>query len=456
MSYPLHVIILAAGEGKRMKSVRPKVLQRIAGKSMLAHVIDSARTLHAAGIHVVFGHAGDVVRAEFAEHSDLHWAEQTEQLGTGHAVQQAMHQVPDDARVLVLYADVPLITEQTLVHLLATAGHGTAVLVETMQDPSGYGRVISDQQGFVQAIVEQKDADESQKAVLQINTGVITANAKQLKKWLSKLGNNNSQGEYYLTDIFAMAAKDNTPAKISACLVKGEADGANDPVQLATLERRFQLRQAHSLMLQGVRLADPARLDVRGEVTVGLDVEIDVNVVLEGKVVLGDGVKIGPFCKLKNVTLGAGTVVNAHCDFEDVIADINCTLGPFARLRPGTELAEGVHIGNFVETKKAKLGKGSKANHLSYLGDAQIGAKVNIGAGTITCNYDGVNKSLTEIADGAFIGSNSSLIAPVQIGENATIGAGSVITKNAPENTLTVSRAKQLSLSDWQRPSKKS
>ncbi len=456
MPQPLHVIILAAGEGKRMKSVCPKVLQRIAGKSMLAHVIDSARTLNAAGIHVVFGHAGDVVRAEFAEYSDLHWAEQTEQLGTGHAVQQAMHQVPDDARVLVLYADVPLITEQTLVHLLATADNGTAVLVETMQDPTGYGRVISDQQGFVQAIVEQKDADESQKAVLQINTGVITANAKQLKTWLSKLGNNNAQGEYYLTDIFAMAAKDNRPAKISACLVKGEADGANDPVQLATLERRFQLRQANTLMLQGVRLADPARLDVRGEVIAGIDVEIDVNVVLEGKVVLHDGVRIGPFCKLKNVTLGAGTVVHAHCDFEEVVADKNCTLGPFARLRPGTELAEGVHIGNFVETKKTKLGKGSKANHLTYLGDALIGAKVNIGAGTITCNYDGVNKSLTEIGDGAFIGSNSSLIAPVQIGENATIGAGSVITKNAPENTLTVSRVKQLSLSDWQRPSKKS
>jgi bifunctional UDP-N-acetylglucosamine pyrophosphorylase/glucosamine-1-phosphate N-acetyltransferase len=455
MPQQLHVIILAAGEGKRMQSSRPKVLQRIAGKSMLAHVIDSARTLHAAGIHVVFGHAGAVVRAEFAEQTDLHWAEQAQQLGTGHAVQQAMHQVPDDARVLVLYADVPLITEQTLIHLLATAGNGTAVLVETMQDPTGYGRVISDEQGFVQAIVEQKDADDSQKAVKQINTGVITANAKQLKIWLSKLGNNNAQGEYYLTDIFAMAAKDNRPAKISACLVKGEADGANDPVQLAALERRFQLRQAHALMLQGVRLADPARLDVRGEVTAGMDVEIDVNVVLEGKVVLGDGVRIGPFCVLKNVELGAGTVVKAHCDFEDVIADNNCTLGPFARLRPGTELAEGVHIGNFVETKKTKMGKGSKANHLTYLGDALIGATVNIGAGTITCNYDGVNKSLTEIADGAFIGSNSSLVAPVQIGENATIGAGSVITKNAPENTLTVSRAKQLSLNNWQRPAKK-
>ena len=455
MSQPLHVIILAAGEGKRMKSVRPKVLQHIAGKSMLGHVIDSARKLQAAGIHVVFGHAGDVVRTAFAKHSDLHWAEQTEQLGTGHAVQQAMPQVPDDARVLVLYADVPLITEQTLVHLLATAGNGTAVLVESMDDPTGYGRVVSDQQGFVQAIVEQKDANESQKAIKQINTGVITANAKQLNVWLSKLGNSNAQGEYYLTDIFAMAAQDNTPAKISACLVQGEADGANDAVQLATLERCFQQRIANMLMLQGVRLADPARLDVRGELIAGRDVEIDVSVVFEGKVVLHDGVKIGPFCRLKNVELGAGTLVQAHCDLDGVVAQANCTLGPFARLRPGTELSEGVHIGNFVETKKALLGKGSKANHLTYLGDAVIGAEVNIGAGTITCNYDGVNKSLTEIGDGAFIGSNSSLVAPLQIGENATIGAGSVITKNAPENTLTVSRAKQLSLPDWQRPSKK-
>ncbi len=455
MPQQLHVIILAAGEGKRMQSSRPKVLQRIAGKSMLAHVIDSARSLNADGIHVVYGHAGAVVRAEFSAQQDLHWAEQAQQLGTGHAVQQAMPKVPDDAHVLVLYADVPLITQNTLQSLLTQAAGGTAVLVETMHNPTGYGRVISDEQGFVQAIVEQKDADESQKAVKQINTGVITANAKQLKIWLSQLGNKNAQGEYYLTDIFAMAAKDKAPAKISPCLVNGEADGANDPVQLATLERRFQLRQAQALMLQGVRLADPARLDVRGEVTVGMDVEIDVNVVLEGKVVLGDGVSIGPFCKLKNVTLGAGTVVKAHCDFEDVVADINCTLGPFARLRPGTELAEGVHIGNFVETKKTKLGKGSKANHLTYLGDAVVGAKVNIGAGTITCNYDGVNKSLTEIADGAFIGSNSSLVAPLQIGENATIGAGSVITKNAPENTLTVSRTKQISLSNWQRPTKK-
>ncbi len=455
MSQPLHVIILAAGEGKRMKSLRPKVLQNIAGKSMLSHVIDSARKLNADGIHIVYGHGGDQVRAAFSEQHDLTWAEQAQQLGTGHAVQQAMPNVPEDAHVLVLYADVPLITQQTLENLLAVAKGGTAVLVETLDNPTGYGRVISNQDGFVQAIVEQKDASEEQKAVKQINTGVITAQASHLKLWLSQLGNNNAQGEYYLTDIFAMAASENMPAKMASCLSAGEADGANDAVQLAMLERRYQSRIAQDLMLQGVRLADPARLDVRGELSVGLDVEIDVNVVLEGKIVLGDGVKIGPFCKLKNVTLGAGTIVHAHCDFDDVTVDKNCTLGPFARLRPGTELSEGVHIGNFVETKKVKLGKGSKANHLTYLGDAVIGAKVNIGAGTITCNYDGVNKSLTEIADGAFIGSNSSLIAPVQIGENATIGAGSVITKNAPENTLTVSRAKQLSLSNWQRPTKK-
>lgn len=455
MTQPLHVIILAAGEGKRMKSMRPKVLQSIAGKSMLAHVVDSARNMNAEGIHIVYGHGGDQVRAAFSQQQDLTWAEQAQQLGTGHAVQQAIPLVPDNAQVLVLYADVPLITQQTLENLLAVANGGTAVLVDTLENPTGYGRVISDPNGFVQAIVEQKDATDLQKSVKQINTGVIIAQASQLKLWLSKLGNNNAQGEYYLTDIFAMAANEKKPAKIAACLSVGEADGANDPAQLATLERRFQYRVAQHLMLQGVRLADPARLDVRGEVTVGMDVEIDVNVVLEGRVVLGDGVKIGPFCKLKNVTLGAGTVVKAHCDFEDVVADINCTLGPFARMRPGTELSEGVHIGNFVETKKVKLGKGSKANHLTYLGDAVIGAKVNIGAGTITCNYDGVNKSLTEIADGAFIGSNSSLVAPVQIGENATIGAGSVITKNAPDNTLTVSRAKQLSLNNWQRPSKK-
>jgi bifunctional UDP-N-acetylglucosamine pyrophosphorylase / glucosamine-1-phosphate N-acetyltransferase len=455
MQHPLHVIILAAGEGKRMKSARPKVLQRIAGRSMLAHVIDSARNLSASGIHVVFGHGSAQVRAEFADQPDLHWAEQAQQLGTGHAVQQAMPQVPEDAQILVLYADVPLITENTLRHLLAVADAGTAVLTETLKDPTGYGRVLIDAQGLVQAIIEQKDADDAQKAVKQVNTGVVCAPAGLLKRWLAALGNDNAQGEYYLTDIFAMAAAQGVPARAAACLSAGEADGANDPVQLATLERRYQLRQAEALMLQGVRLADPARLDVRGRVTVGRDVEIDVNVILEGDVVLHDGVRIGPFCRLKDVELGAGTSVQAHCDFDGVLTGSGCTLGPFARLRPGTDLADETHVGNFVEIKKSRLGKGSKANHLSYLGDAVIGANVNIGAGTITCNYDGVNKSLTEIGDGAFIGSNSSLVAPLAIGAGATIGAGSVITKDAPADALTVARGKQLTLSGWQRPVKK-
>lgn len=455
MGNPLHVVILAAGEGKRMQSLRPKVLQRIAGKSMLGHVIETARGLDAAGIHVVFGHGADLVRAEFESQSDLQWAEQSQQLGTGHAVQQAMPAIPDAARALVLYADVPLITEATLRGLLAAAADDAAVLVENLDDPSGYGRVLIDAEGLVQAIIEQKDASEAQKAIKQINTGVLCAGAADLKRWLGALGNENAQGEYYLTDIFAMAAAEGRPAKAAYCQTPGEADGANDPLQLATLERRYQLRQARALMLQGVRLADPSRFDLRGSLVAGRDVEIDVDVILEGRVLLHDGVRIGPFCRLKDVELGAGTFVQAHCDFDGVIAGAGCTLGPYARLRPGTDLADAVHIGNFVETKKARLGRGSKANHLSYLGDADIGSKVNIGAGTITCNYDGVNKALTEVGDGAFIGSNSALVAPLKIGANATIGAGSVINKDAPADTLTVARAKQISLAAWQRPVKK-
>ena len=455
MHKPLHVIILAAGEGKRMKSLRPKVLQRIAGCPMLGHTVATARSLAAAGIHVVYGHGGDQVQAAFAADADLHWAEQAQQLGTGHAVLQAMPGVPDGAQVLVLYADVPLITETTLRQLLAAADGGTAVLTETLDDPTGYGRVLTDKDGRVQAIVEQKDADAAQKAVRQINTGVVTADAATLRRWLAGLGNTNAQGEYYLTDIFAMAAGEGHPAKAVGCLSAGEADGANDALQLAVLERRYQRRQAEVLMREGVRFADPSRVDIRGSVSAGMDVEVDVDVVFEGRVVLHDGVRIGPFCRLKDVELGAGSVVHAHCDFDGVQAGPGCVLGPFARLRPGTELAEGVHLGNFVESKKTRIGANSKANHLTYLGDAEIGAKVNVGAGTITCNYDGVNKSLTEIGDGAFIGSNSSLVAPVTIGAGATIGAGSVITKDAPADTLTVARAKQLSLNGWQRPAKK-
>jgi bifunctional UDP-N-acetylglucosamine pyrophosphorylase / glucosamine-1-phosphate N-acetyltransferase len=355
----------------------------------------------------------------------------------------------------VLYADVPLITLASLRNLLDTAGSDAGVLVETLANPAGYGRVVCDAQGRVQAIVEHKDANAEQLRIAQINTGVICASAVDLKRWLAGLGNNNAQGEYYLTDIFAMAAAESQSARTAPCLSPGEADGANDALQLAGLERRYQTRQAEALMKQGLRLADPARFDVRGQITIGRDVEIDVDVILEGRVVLADGVRIGPFCRLKDVELGAGTVVQAHCDFDGVVVGAACTLGPYARLRPGTELAEQSHVGNFVEIKKSSLGRGSKANHLSYLGDAVIGAGVNIGAGTITCNYDGVNKSLTEIGDGAFIGSNTALVAPVKVGDQATIGAGSVISKDAPANALTVARAKQSTIAGWQRPVKK-
>lgn len=454
MSTPLHVVILAAGEGKRMKSSLPKVLQKVAGRPMLAHVIATARTLQPAGIHVVYGHRGDQVRAAFADQSDLRWAEQARQLGTGHAVQQAMPDVPDDARVLVMYGDAPLFTADTLQRLLAAGGR-LALLVAELDDPTGYGRVLRDAQGHVAAVVEEKDASDEQRAVRLVNTGVIVADATALKDWLSRLSNDNAQGEYYLTDVAGMAAADFNAAEIVRVDDARETEGANDPWQLAQLERAFQQRAVRTLCLQGARVADPARIDIRGEVVVGRDVEIDVDVVFEGRVELGDGVRIGPFTRLKDVVLGPGTEVRAHCDLEGARAEGAVTIGPFARLRPGTVLADGVHIGNFVETKNAVLGVGSKANHLTYLGDAQIGARVNVGAGTITCNYDGVNKSTTTIGDGAFIGSNTALVAPVSVGAEATIGAGSVISHEAPAGKLTVARARQAVIEGWTRPQKK-
>ena len=450
----LHVIILAAGEGKRMRSSRPKVLQPIAGQPMLAQVIAAARALDPAGIHIVYGHGGDQVRAAFADQADLHWAEQAQQLGTGHAVEQAMPQVPDAATVLVLYGDVPLIRSETLQRLLAAPGR-LAVLVAELDDPTGYGRIVRDAEGRVAAIVEHKDANDEQRRLRAVNTGIIAAESTALKRWLSHLSNDNAQGEYYLTDVFAAAASEFSAAEIVLVSEAIEAEGANDPWQLAQLERAFQLRQARAICAQGARLLDPARFDQRGTVSVGRDVEIDVDVVLEGDVELGDGVSIGPFTRLKDVKLGAGTLVRAHCDLEGVVTEGAAQIGPYARLRPGTVLADGVHIGNFVETKKASLGVGSKANHLTYLGDAVIGSGVNIGAGTITCNYDGVNKTTTTIEDGAFIGSNSALVAPITIGRNATIGAGSVIGKDAPADALTVARARQQTLEGWQRPKKK-
>jgi bifunctional UDP-N-acetylglucosamine pyrophosphorylase / glucosamine-1-phosphate N-acetyltransferase len=417
-------------------------------------VIAAARALQPAGIHVVYGHGGQQVQDAFADQPDLQWAEQAQQLGTGHAVGQAMPQVPDAATVLVLYGDVPLIRSETLQRLLEAPGR-LAVLVAEVADPTGYGRIVRDAEGRVAAIVEQKDADEEQRRIRVINTGIIAAESTALKRWLSQLSNDNAQGEYYLTDVFAAAASEFSAAEMVLVGEPIEAEGANDPWQLAQLERAFQWRQARAICAQGARLLDPSRFDQRGTVVVGRDVEIDVDVVLEGTVELGDGVTIGPFTRLKDVKLGAGTLVRAHCDLEGVVTEGAAQIGPYARLRPGTVLADGVHVGNFVETKKTTLGVGSKANHLTYLGDAVIGSGVNVGAGTITCNYDGVNKSTTTIEDGAFIGSNSALVAPVTIGKHATIGAGSVIGKDAPADKLTVARARQQTLDGWQRPTRK-
>ena len=454
MPAPLHVVILAAGEGKRMRSTKPKVLHTIAGRPMLAQVIAAARALAPEGIHIVYGHGGDQVRAAFDDQGDLQWAEQASQLGTAHAVQQALPNIPDGAQVLVLYGDVPLIAPMTLRRLLDAPGR-IAVLAAELPDPTGYGRILRDAEGRVASIVEHKDADHDERQIRLVNTGVIAVEATALKRWIARVSNDNAQGEYYLTDVFREAADEFSAAEIVVAADPLETEGANDPWQLAQLERAWQLRMARALCNEGVRFADPARVDFRGEMTVGRDVEVDVDVVFEGHVVLGDGVRIGPFCRLKDVQLAAGTEVRAHCDLAGARTEGAVMIGPFARLRPGTVLADGVHVGNFVETKNAKLGVGSKANHLTYLGDAVIGAGVNIGAGTITCNYDGANKSTTTIGDGAFIGSNTALVAPVRVGKDATIGAGSVIGKDAPEGKLTLARAKQATVDGWQRPTKK-
>jgi bifunctional UDP-N-acetylglucosamine pyrophosphorylase/glucosamine-1-phosphate N-acetyltransferase len=451
---PLHVIILAAGAGTRMKSSRPKVLMPLAGRPLLAHVIEAARALQPAALHIVYGHCGEQVQAAFADQADLRWALQAERLGTGHAVEQALGEVPDDARVLVLYGDVPMTRVGTLQQLVEAEG-GFSLLTMRLAEPRGYGRVLCDGNARVRAVVEEKDADDVQRAVNLVNTGILIAGAGALRGWIGRLDRNNAQGEYYLTDIFRMAAEESHPALSVECADPVEAAGANNPLQLTELEAAFRQRAAHALLADGVRLADPLRIDVRGVVTAGRDVELDIDVILEGDVALGDDVRIGAFTRLRNVQLAAGTVVQSHCDLDGVVTRGPCTIGPFARLRPGTELDAGVHVGNFVETKKARLGEGSKANHLTYLGDTEVGRGVNIGAGTITCNYDGVNKHLTRIGDGAFIGSNSSLVAPVTIGAQATIGAGSVITRDAPDGELTVARGKQQTYEGWKRPVKR-
>jgi len=450
---PLHVIILAAGEGKRMKSAQAKVLLPLAGRPLLAHVLESAHQLQPQQIHVVYGHRGDQVRAAFAGQTGLDWIHQAEQHGTGHAVRLAMANVPDGARVLVLLGDVPLIRAETVRPLAETAAP-LAVLAADLADPHGYGRVLRDGNGRVRAIVEEKDCDPAQRAIATVNTGIIAADAARLRGWLAELRNDNAQREYLITDVFANAAAEGAPAVVVACGDANEAFGANDAWQLAQLERHYQLRRAKALCLQGVRLADPARFDLRGDLQCGSDVEIDVDAIFEGGVQLGDGVRIGPFCRIRDSQLAAGSEVRAHCDLDGVVTHGPCIIGPFARLRPGTDLAAGAHVGNFVEVKNVTLGANSKANHLSYLGDASIGAGVNIGAGTITCNYDGVNKHRTTIEDGVFVGSNTALVAPVTVGKDATIGAGSTISQNAPAGELSVARARQTTISGWKRPKK--
>ncbi|NOL52530.1 bifunctional UDP-N-acetylglucosamine diphosphorylase/glucosamine-1-phosphate N-acetyltransferase GlmU [Pelistega suis] len=456
----LNIVILAAGMGKRMQSDLPKVLHRIAGKPMLSHVIDSARQLQPNKIIVVVGHGADTVKHYFAQENDLGFALQMPQHGTGHAVQQAVNQLvggenPEDM-TLVLYGDVPLVQSPTLTTLLKTAGTGVGVLTETLADATGYGRIVRDSKGLVTRIVEHKDATAEELAIKEVNTGILCAPTRLLKDWLTRIDNNNAQGEYYLTDIIALAVKDGIPVNAAQPSANWETLGVNSRIQQAQLERLWQAEQARRLLEQGVTLADPNNFNLRGSLRCGRDVFIDTGCLFEGDVVLADGVHIGPNCVLRNVTLGANTTVDAFSHLEQATAENNAVIGPYARLRPGASLGAHSHVGNFVELKKTRLGAYSKANHLSYLGDATIGEKVNIGAGTITCNYDGVNKFQTIIEDGAFIGSDSQLVAPVTVGTNATIGAGTTLTKDAPAGKLTISRVKQFTIEGWQRPVKKS
>jgi bifunctional UDP-N-acetylglucosamine pyrophosphorylase/glucosamine-1-phosphate N-acetyltransferase len=438
-----------------MHSDLPKVLQPIAGRPLLAHVLDRARDLGAADIHVVYGHGADRVRAAFPE-IDLTWCLQSDQLGTGHAVAQAMPGIPDDHSVLVLCGDVPLLRSESLSRLLDPARSDcVSLLTASLDDPTGYGRIVRGADGCVARIVEQKEATPAEAAITEINTGIMSLPARHLRRWLAALSNDNAQGEYYLTDVIAMARSEGVDVLGIQVDNPDETIGINDKVQLAAAERSFQRAAAEDLMRQGVTVADPARLDVRGRVTVGTDVFLDVGVILGGDVHLGDRVRIGPNCMISDSTLAADTVVHAHSVIDGARTGTACELGPFARLRPGTELAEHIKVGNFVEVKNSRISKGTKANHLTYIGDATIGAGVNVGAGTITCNYDGAQKHRTTIGDDASIGAGVMLVAPVDIGAGATIGAGSTITKDVPSGTLSVARARQTAVEGWRRPVKK-
>ncbi len=449
------VVILAAGQGTRMKSKLPKVLHPIGGKPLLTHVIHTAAELAAVNTVVVYGHGGEQVKAKLADEK-VTWVEQAEQLGTGHAVDQASPHINDDHIILVLYGDVPLIRSETLFDLVSKADEKTlALLTVHLDDPHGYGRIVRDQHSNIQSIVEQKDASDSELAITEINTGILAVQGKRLKDWLSRLENNNAQGEYYLTDIIAMAVADDCAVEAVHPDSEDEVLGVNSRPQLAYLERAYQRQQAEALMVQGVTVIDPNRLDVRGKVTVGKDITLDVNVVLEGDVHIADDAYIGPNCVIIDSHIGEGVQMQAMCVVDNAKVGAKSEIGPYSRLRPGAVLDGDNHIGNFVEIKNSVIGKGSKVNHLSYIGDTDMGAGVNIGAGTITANYDGANKHRTTIGDKASTGSNSVLVAPVKLGSETTIGAGSVISKDTPAGKLTLTRSKQVTIEGWKRPTKK-
>ncbi|EQA15207.1 bifunctional UDP-N-acetylglucosamine diphosphorylase/glucosamine-1-phosphate N-acetyltransferase GlmU [Glaesserella parasuis] len=450
----LSVVILAAGKGTRMYSDLPKVLHPIAGKPMVKHVIDTAKQLSAKQIHLIYGHGGDLLQQRLSA-EPVNWVLQAEQLGTGHAMQQAAPFFADDENILMLYGDAPLITATTLEKLIAAKPeNGIALLTVVLDNPTGYGRIIREN-GSVVAIVEQKDANPEQLKIQEINTGVMVASGASFKKWLSQLDNNNAQGEYYITDVIAMANRDGYKVEAVQATNLMEVEGANNRLQLAALERYYQKAQAEKLLLAGVTIIDPARFDLRGTVTHGKDVVIDVNVILEGAIQLGNNVKIGAGSVLKNVVLGDNVEIKPYSVLEDSVIGESADVGPFARLRPGTELAAKAHVGNFVEIKKSTIGEGSKVGHLTYIGDSEIGANVNIGAGTITCNYDGANKFKTIIGDNVFVGSDTQLVAPVTVASGATIGAGSTITKDVAADELVITRVPQRHIQGWQRPTKK-
>jgi bifunctional UDP-N-acetylglucosamine pyrophosphorylase/glucosamine-1-phosphate N-acetyltransferase len=450
----LEIIILAAGQGKRMRSKLPKILHPLAGRPLLAHVLGTARALAPRKIVVVHGNGAEQVRAAFAD-AQVEWALQAEQLGTGHAVQQALPSISPDADVLILYADVPLVRPDTLKRLLDAARDGLAVMTAELGDATGYGRIVRLPSGDLARIVEHGDASAEELALHEINAGFMAMSARRLAGWLGRLTNRNAQKEYYLTDVVSLAVGDGMRVRAVKVEDAWEVAGVNSKRELAAIERRYQSKAAERLLSEAVTLADPARIDVRGELSCGTDVAIDVNCVFEGKVALADGVRIGPNCLLRNVRIGPGTEILAFSHLEDSEIGARCRLGPFARLRPGNSLGDEVHVGNFVEVKASRIGRGSKANHLSYIGDTDVGAKVNVGAGTITCNYDGATKSRTIIEDDCFIGSDATLVAPVRIARGSYIGAGSTISKDTPPDQLTVARARQVSVPSWKPPKKK-